>query len=513
MKSKNLACVVTAAIITLATTTRLSAQEDHNGGEDQNSKKGETYRKEHHRYKLVDLGTLGGPKSYLNGGGGPRYPSSSILSRSGEVAAAGDTGIPDLIDPGCPPCLVVHAFDWDHGVQTNLGALPAHAATGPNVLCLDCAWVSWIYSISDTGTIVGQSENGQIDPLTGAPAFLAVSWRAGKVINLGTGTLGGNESTAGAVNRQGDIVGAALNRTVDPFPGRCPYCDFFVFGNGTEPHAVLWRDGKMRDLGTLGGPDSAAFFVNDDGQVAGASDVDYGFYKTIENPGGGPSVHPFLVKEGKMLDLVENAPTGMFGGSYGIATWLNNRGQVTGTMNLAGDTTWHSFLWDHGTLTDLGTLGGANTTSAWLSETGHAVGKSDVAEICGACAPGDQKQLHHPFVWKDGAIQDLGLLPGDTAGSAYSINRYDQIVGRSLPCAQINPDDSCDGPHYHAFLWENGSLADLQSLVVPGAAINVDEADEINDQGEIAGTGTLSNGDRHVVLLIPCDPDHDIRDR
>ena len=133
------------------------------------------------------------------------------------------------------------------------------------------------------------------------------------------------------------------------------------------------------------------------------------------------------------------------------------------------------------------------------------MGKSDIAEICSACAPGDRKQLHHPFVWKDGEIRDLGLHPGDTAGSAYSINRYDQIVGRSVPCTRINPDDSCDGPHYHAFLWENGSLADLQSLLVPGTDINVDEADEINDQGEIAGTGTLPNGDRHVVLLIPSD--------
>jgi hypothetical protein len=161
---------------------------------------------------------------------------------------------------------------------------------------------------------------------------------------------------------------------------------------------------------------------------------------------------PFLWYEGRMRDLIADAPPGMFGGSYGIATWLNNRGQVTGTMNLTGDQTWHSFLWDRGIVQDLGDLGGVLTTSSWLSEPGHVVGKSDVKEICTACAPGNQKQLHHPFLWKHGVMKDLGLLEGDTAGTAYSINRHDQIVGRSLACMKINPDDSCEGTMYHAFL-------------------------------------------------------------
>jgi probable HAF family extracellular repeat protein len=500
MKSRILAAIVTAALY-VAFPLLLSAQADQPQHNVESSK-----RADHHRYRVADLGTLGGPRSYLNGGGVPAFPASTVMNRFGEVAALGDTLTPDPFGPDfCweSDCYVGHVFSWKEGRQKDLGALPQNSGTGAYAPCSSCGWSSFAYAISDTGLIVGQSETNAFDPLTGTPALLAVLWAHGEIINLGT--LGGNESTASAVNNRGEVAGAALNAAADLFPDRAPYTGLFIYRNGTEPHAVLWRGGKMRDLGTLGGPDSAAFFVNDNGQVAGASDVDYGFYKTIENPRGGPSVHPFLVKDGKMLDLVENAPAGMFGGSYGIATWLNNRGQVTGTMNLAGDVTWHSFLWENGKVTDLGTLGGANTSSAWLSETGHAVGKSDVAEICSACAPGDRKQLHHPFVWKDGAIRDLGLLPGDTAGSAYSINRYDQIVGRSAVCTQINPDDSCDGPHYHAFLWENGSLADLQSLLVPGTDINVDEADEINDQGEIVGTGTLPNGDRHVVLLIPSD--------
>ena len=62
--------------------------------------------KAHHRYKVVDLGTQGGPTSQVNEGGGPRWPSSSVLNSVGRVAAVGETTIPDGFVGG----LVVRAF-------------------------------------------------------------------------------------------------------------------------------------------------------------------------------------------------------------------------------------------------------------------------------------------------------------------------------------------------------------------------------------------------------------------
>jgi probable HAF family extracellular repeat protein len=498
MKSLRLTCIIAMTLFALAIPAAVSAQ----------NRTAQQHGAKHHHYKVVQMGTFGGPTSSIDRPGNPPYiPFNKIINNSGAVLGSGDTLIPD---PSCyDGCLVNYAFRWQNGVQTNLGVLPQNPALGPQTPCFDCAWSVFAYSIAEDGSVAGQSLDNATDPLTGLPAGLAVLWKSGQIVNLGT--LGGYESGAGAVNRHGDVVGAALNSTPDPFPSRPPYYDFFYFGNGTEPRAFLWRGGTMQDLGTLGGPDSAAFFVNDQGQIAGSSDVDF----NVNPVTGGPTVHPFLWERGTMHDLIADAPAGTFGGTFGIAAWLNKRGQVLGTMNLTGDTTWHSFVWDQGVVTDLGTLGGVNTTAQWLNNAGHVVGKSDVTAICTACAPGNQNQLHHPFLWKDGVMTDLGVLYADTAGVAYSVNAHDQVVGVTGPCTKVNPDDSCEDTFYDSFLWENGSMVDLQALLLPGSGITLSScagcdigAYNINDRGEIAGQGVLSNGDTRVVLLIPCDENH-----
>jgi probable HAF family extracellular repeat protein len=496
MKSLASTCTIAAAVILpLAIPVWLGAQEaaQHHGSQ-------------HHHYKVVEMGTFGGPTSSIDATGHP--PNSmfnQILTRAGAMLAGADTPIPDPDEFAGP--FVNYAFRWEHGVQTNLGVLPEHPRVGAQVPCFNCPWSTFAFWMADNGFVAGQSVHNAIDPLTNAPLSLAVLWRDGKIVNLGT--LGGYESAAAAVNRRGDVVGAALNVTPEAFPSRAPYNDFFIYGYGTEPHAFLWSNGNMRDLGTLGGRDSAALFVNEKGQVAGTSDVD-----AIRNPVTGlPTVHPFLWERGRMHDLIADAPPGMFGGTYGITAWINERGQVLGTMNLTGDTTWHSFLWDEGVITDLGTLGGNITTAQWMNEAGHVVGKSDVTAICTACALNNQKQLHRPFLWRDGRMTDLGVLDGDTAGAAYSVNERDQVVGVTTACARVKSDDSCDGPVYNAFLWERGSMVDLQSLLVPGSGITLSNgsgrgAYNINDRGEIAGEGALPNGDARAVLLIPCDANH-----
>jgi len=53
--------------------------------------------------------------------------------------------------------------------------------------------------MADNGFVAGQSTDNAVDPLTGSPTSLAVLWRNNKIVNLGT--LGGYESAAAAVNQ------------------------------------------------------------------------------------------------------------------------------------------------------------------------------------------------------------------------------------------------------------------------------------------------------------------------
>jgi probable HAF family extracellular repeat protein len=170
---------------------------------------------------------------------------------------------------------------------------------------------------------------------------------------------------------------------------------------------------------------------------------------------------------------------------------LNNRGQIIGTSTLAGDQVHHAFFWEHGVLTDLGTLGGANSEAMYLTETGEVVGRVDFSP---------SSTDHHGFVWKDGLMKDLGTLAPWPCSTATGANTRGQVIGETGVCFVGG------GP---PFLSEHGEpIVDLNALVLPGSDLTLDAASFINERGEIAGDAVLPNGDTRAILLIPCDRDH-----
>ena len=448
MQTTKMGSVTTLALFTAMTiTVPLSAQQKPGG-------------QTHHQYKLIDLGTFGGPAGLV-----PGFSLVSINSK-GTVIVQGDTTIPDPYSPNCfwGDCLVNHVGIWRDGVLTDLGTLPGVTSGQP-------LW------INEQGVVVGVSENGRIDPLNGVPEIDAVVWKDGHVTDLGT--LGGYASAAQAINNRGEVTGLAFNPIPDPYQqymGPAPN----LWANGsTQMHAFLWRDGAMRDLGTLGGPDSVGEFVNERGQVAGVSYTSF----TPNLNTGIPTQDPFLWDKGTMIDL------GTLGGTGGWPWGLNNKGQVTGQSNLADDVNFHAFLWEGGVMKDLGTLGGNKSSSRWINEAGEIVGRADI--------PGSQTR--HGFLWRKGVMTDLGVVDNDPCSTAYSINSSSQIIGISAVCGQTG----------HGFLWENGGpIVDLQTLVLPGSNVTIQQVYFISDAGEIAGSGVDSNGNQRPILLVPCDEKH-----
>lgn len=446
-KNLMIAAFAAALLVIPAATLQLVAQE-------QNTK--------HHHYKLIDLGTFGGPISGLSN---PFPQEDGLLNNRGAVVGIADTTTPDPYAPNCiTDCFVAHAFRWEDGVMTDLGAQPGNNS-------------SYAFWTSNNGLTIGDSENGAIDPLTGFPETDAVLWSQGQIINLGT--LGGNVSSASAVNTRGQVVGAALNTIPDSFQENAQFPPIFLFPVATQMHAFLW-DGAMHDLGTLGGPDSAAFYVNERGQVAG-----YSYTNSTPNPTTGvPTLDPFLWEHGRMRDL------GTLGGTVGYPDSMNIRGQVVGQSNLAGDQTAHPFLSERGKpMIDLGTLGGTFGRADWINKAGDIVGLSSPL--------GDGRAF--AFLWKNKVMQNLGTVDGDPCSEGLGINAKDQVVGGSWDCGN---------EFQHSFLWENGSIVDLLSLVPAGSGMQFRVADSINDRGEIAIQAILANSDLHAVLLIPCDDDH-----
>src|SRR5512146_1916091 len=81
----------------------------------------------HRRYRLIDLGTFGGPQSYVN----IPINYAQVLNYRGTVAGWADPSVPDHYPDFCfdPDCLIANAFRTQDGVKVNLGTLPGGASS------------------------------------------------------------------------------------------------------------------------------------------------------------------------------------------------------------------------------------------------------------------------------------------------------------------------------------------------------------------------------------------------
>ncbi|HEX4790267.1 MAG TPA: hypothetical protein VH372_17500 [Actinospica sp.] len=321
-------------------------------------------------------------------------------------------------------------------------------------------------------------------PLAAAPLYT--------VTDLGTHT-GGGTSVATAINNAGEVVGYGVSST------------------GVE-HGFSWIRGTLADLGTeAGGGYSQANAVNDAGQIAGTADRTAGGYGypvrwsatgVIQDLGGtvtnslgvGNAIDQAgRVAGGQRPANSEGGPNAILYSQSGAPTHLGNPpdslNAATGINAVDQVVGSPAFVWQAGTVTMLPGLAGAGGAGATaINISGQIVGT--VAEPGGAGAVDDAA------LWQHGVLTDLGTVGGITHNQATAVNAAGQIVGTADPECQ-----PCTAPI--AWLREpGGPPTALGTLIPAGSGWTLEQADGINDRGQIVGAG-LHNGALHAYLLTP----------
>ncbi len=347
------------------------------------------------------------------------------------------------------------SFYWSRSNPHTLPNLPNGDTEGSNA-----------FGLNNAGLVVGASSYGLIDPNNGAAYYHAVTWTGRNIHDLGD--LGGLDSWANYVNQAGLVVGYAYNTIPDPY-------SFY----GNQFHATTWANGVIRDLGTLGGTDSEGWAANNLGSVIGISFTN----STPIPPFNQPQQDAFVWTDGTMTDL------GNLGGVFSTPTSINAAGEIAVVSYDSTNQYFQSYLWNNGSKVILQSPGGNFNEALMLN---------DYAVSAGAASDAADSDLIAAVWNSEGQGKSLGTVPGDTGSIAFGINRHNVIVGGSgtAPVTSL-------GSFTHAFVWRNGVLQDLNSLVPVTSPLVLNVAYTVNDQGVIAGLGTNSAGDTHAFVLIP----------
>jgi len=254
----------------------------------------------------------------------------------------------------------------------------------------------------------------------------------------------------------------------------------YANGQYQSQYAYLWENNVWTYLGTLPGPGldySVASDINNSSQIIG-----YSF--TL---GPGSSMRGWIWENGDMSEL------GTLGGDKSSANAINDQGQVVGYSQIyhPEDYVTHAFIWENGNMTDLGVLPGEVNSAAYdINENGQIVGSSSHQQETYPFL-----SIYRPCLWENGQIIDLGLPQGFVRGVATGINNQGQIVGWMAT--------TLSGGSKHAFVWQDGQWHDLNYLVPPNSGWELESASDINDNGQIVGSGAAPSGSIQGFLLTP----------
>ena len=181
---------------------------------------------------------------------------------------------------------------------------------------------------------------------------------------------------------------------------------------------------------------------------------------------------------------------GVMDGPISSATGLTEVGTLVGWTGNGGSIS-DTFIWQDENLTLLGPIpGGLTSTAHAVSENGLIVGRGRIP------MKGFSTGIPRAFAWKNGVFTLIGTLPDHLRSAALDANDLGQIVGSSWTVI--------DNPNiFHAFLYQNGAITNLNTLISPGLNINISTAWKI---GEEDGTILASATNTAMAILTPIDP-------
>jgi len=384
--------------------------------------------------------------------------------------------------------------------------LAALAAAQPRYTVIDLGTLGGAYSfgfgINTAGAVAGAAATPAQTDGVSSTAFL---WTTHKgIVNLGN--LGPSafpacptcNSGAAGVGALGQVAIGSEIATLDP-NGE----DYCQYGTHRECLGALWTNGVIKALPRLpGGNNANPFWINNRGEVSGHAETG------VSDPSCS-AVTPSQVR--RFLPVVWSpnghiervlSPLLSKGDNVAYAFTINDGGQTVGASGLCSTaglppfainntTAAHAVLWEgDGSVTDLGSLGGAANIASSINNRGEVVGTAQ--------SPKDG--TIHAFLWtRRAGMLDYGAFPGAVAtvpGCCHTINDRGDIVGFS-----IEPGNQYGG---RALIWHGNQPKDLNDFVrAPSPFVQLVGAFSINDAGDIVCQGVTKNGELHACLATP----------
>lgn len=190
---------------------------------------------------------------------------------------------------------------------------------------------------------------------------------------------------------------------------------------------------------------------------------------------------PFIATNGGTMTEINP-----LGGTYGGTAYdINNAGQVAGGAYTAGNAANHAYVYNtsNSTATDIGAqIAGSGTSEA------RSI--NDAWQVAGWYYTNTFAQ--RAFLYNGSGVTDLGTLGG---GNAYAtgINDSGIVVGWSA-AAYIYGQA--------AFLYQNGVMTNLNSLIDPASGWTLINAYAISNTGYIVGSALNYNGTLGAAAIL-----------